>query len=170
MLSPYQGANYSTAINPYTTSQSGSGTFSFTGTLAPGLNGSSLVPLSGFSFNDGVNSFTPTSNTVDYFAPYTDSSGDLTSFFLELVTSLPGSAPTNLYTNDLIISYGPAFAGMNQTFAFQDRANQTAAFGESLADGTLVSTSVSTTPEPSSLALLATGTLGIAGVLRKRLS
>lgn len=166
----YQSGNYSLAYGPYTTSQSTSGSFSFAGTLAPGLTGASLVPLSNFSFNDGVESFTLPSSTVDYFAPYTDSSGDLTSFFLELVTSLPGSTPTNLYTNDLIISYGPAFTGTVQTIAFEDRANQSTALAETLSNGTLTPTSVSTTPEPSSLALLATGALGIAGVLRKRMS
>lgn len=154
----YSGPTFTEVSDPFTTSDSISGSVTFTSPLAANLNEAAFAPS--FTFNDGVDTFT-SANTVANSSSFlfsTDASGNITQFEFE-VQDLFGSQLAASTSESL--SYATSLSSGIESFG----ANSTSA--GSFSSG--VSTITSVTPEPSSLGLLATGMLGLMGVAKRRL-
>jgi len=144
----YTGSNFSTAIGAYTTSDSVQGSITFSAPLADNLSDFSVSPES-FSFTDGVQTITSsTTGVVDSFAFSTNASGNI-SFWTIFVESSPQSY---IFSVD-----GTAEEGTTDV--------NDAAYTEIPGSWT----EASPVPEPSTLALLGSGALGLIAPIRRRL-
>jgi hypothetical protein len=145
---------------PYAAGDHLSGELTFSTALAPNLTNAYVVPES-FSFSDGVQTITDANakSGSPFFVVSTNASGDIISYMLNATSNVdpndffiaqtipPGSSPAD----DAKFSYdGNVYSVITNT-------------NGSFAPG------VAATPEPSSLALLGSGVLGVAFELRRRL-
>jgi hypothetical protein len=143
-------------IPPYTTSDFVSGSFTLAAPLAPNLfyTNDDVHPLS-FSFTDGVQTIDNVTANGEQFLIGTDSTGAINTW--DIFVGQNGKSIATLLDNH----------GVGQ-----DRGNNLVGSGRNASDpGTWVETvNSSATPEPSTLALLGTGILGLAAVARRKLS
>ena len=144
---PFSGP-FSSAPAPFTPSDSITGSLTLAAPLATGPQ--SVTPLS-FSFSDGVDTFTNATASFANFFFDANSAGQIDLWQIYL-----GSDTANqIYTD----------AGSEIVFHNGVRAYDIGPTSK----GTWTETvNASSTPEPSGLVLVATGTLGCVGVIRRR--
>ena len=165
----YTGHDFGTAIVsptlPYTTSDSISGSFTVTTALADSTYYGSATQLEAdglsFSFTDGVYSYSGDSTIISgLFSVTTDSSGAFSAWGIQILNSSGGyfssegvGAPGSGY-GDVVYNSSDIYDALVQ------------------GSGTWVSSSSPATPaipEPSSLVLLGTGAVSLAGMARRRI-
>lgn len=151
----YTGQDFTSATLPYLTSESVTGSFTLNTPLAANLQNGSIKPTA-FSFSDGVQTLTETTAFSDSFGDIsTDAGGNITSYFIQVNNLTQGyiklSGVGNGLSGDMVrLTLGDA--GSNTTAGIFQMSGMT----------------TSTTPEPSSMVLLGSGLLGMAGILKRR--
>jgi hypothetical protein len=153
----YTGNDFTSVYGTaYTTSDSVSGSFTVSTPLGGDLLDDNITPAS-FGFTDGVDTLTNANVTgEEFFSISTNASGEITNWYIVVSDSIVGPA---IYTQDDLDGVA-ADTGENYglTGVGQNRDDP----------GTWTETSSSVAPEPSTLALLGTGVLGLAGIVRRR--
>lgn len=143
--------------NPYTTADHVSGTFTLNGNV-DNLSGVNFYDNGAFSFTDGYQTLSSAAHDDLFATLWTDASGNITNYAVE------ASSATDLNVFISIQSFG----GSPADFAKTDTGWNIADAGTNTA-GTMGAPVVTATPEPSSLALLGSGVVGLAFQLRRRM-
>jgi hypothetical protein len=151
----YTGKDFTSADGPFTTNDFVSGSLTTTTPLADNLDKASITPAS-FSFNDGVNTITNTNEFEEGILISTNASGAITDW--SIIIGADNGAEV------ILIAGGPQFAGGDG-----DMGANRAGSGINSVSGVFTSAApIGVTPEPSTLALLGTGILGLAGMARRK--
>jgi hypothetical protein len=159
----FTGAQYTATESPLTTSENISATFTFTNPLADNLYESNEISdVSSWSISDGNQTYTSTSSggNLAIFTVSTDANGDIVGYWRVDVTSILGGGAIYFTTYGVDQEYVYNIPGYSSGF---DAVTTSA--GSWSPNGPV---SPSVTPEPGSFALLGTGLLGVAGVVRRR--
>jgi hypothetical protein len=169
----YTGPNFTYLINPltsepvFTTSDFVSGSFTLNSPLAANMSYSIISPSS-FSFTDQLSTITsdPNATLQSRFQVSTDASGNILQFSISL-DEVAGSQEIAIYADsDGPNSYYTGDAGF---ILPANSSPRVANDGESFTSGKFTSSTISSTPEPSSLILLGTGCLATLGAVRRRI-
>jgi hypothetical protein len=150
----YVGQPFSTAFAPFTLQDSVTGSFATSAPLADNLSDVRINPTS-FSFSDGLDVLTQSSAGVSSFVISTDSNGAIINWGILVVST---DSKIQIETTG-----GPEFPDEDGDLGFGSRN-----FGGNNVSGTFTSPTAAQTPEPSSMIMLGTGLMGIAGTLRRR--
>ena len=154
----YTGLDYTFVEGSYTTNEHVTGTFTLANPIGANQMYAVVTPIS-FSFSDGVQTITSSTAFASTFqAINTDADGNITQadIILEQLAGVGGGA---LAFIDVLDGAVGNFNDAYVPFFSEGSVN---------AGGTFTTLPASVTPEPSSFALLGTGLLGVAGVMRKR--
>lgn len=147
----YFGSDFTDVTGSFTTSDSISGSFATSSPLADNLNAVEQSP-SAFSFSDGLQTITNLDGTVADFRITTDGSGDIVFWDIWVIGALGNEIIINASDLDYGYYNGPGWGennGVNGTWSSEDTA---------------------TTPEPSSLILMATGLLALGLAFRRQIA
>jgi hypothetical protein len=152
----YTGQDYTSVSGIATTSESVTGELTFSSPLADNLNDASVTPVS-FSFNDGPVTITNAGGSFESVTLSTNASGAITGWYVFF--------ENNPYY-DLIVIDG----GGEDGYTPGDQASGSNYFAENSVAGSfsLTPPGTSLAPEPSSIALLGTGLVAFAGILKRR--
>jgi hypothetical protein len=165
----YTGNDFTFAQPPtYSKSDSVSGYFTLASPLGDSLVDYSFTPTI-YSFTDGVQTFTNASppSTVT-FAVDTDLSGNISEWYVFLQNPDPGSTTSQTYTVET--GYGSDVTALTRDFGNVPVGQAEGQGGNSFDQGSWKASSSgggSTVPEPSNVALVGLGLLGIGLVRRK---
>ena len=172
----YTGQPFTFINQPHKPGDRVTGSFTMADPLPSNLTDATIEPVA-FSFTDGVNTFS--SSLLDYYGNplsgdflsfFTDAQGNITRYAVFLnYTFSPGDPPSYLeMKNDPLID--GRVEGMGDEAGIElpsiDIASSNFVAGAFTTQEAVPS---SVTPEPSSIALLGTGVVGVVGLLRKRL-
>jgi hypothetical protein len=149
----YSGNPFDSVAGLYTTSDSIQGSFTVASPFL--LNSSNVFTPSSFSFTDGLQTLTSLDSTGD-FSVDVDNTGDFIGWNISV-----GSPNDSISTFDTNFPTFDAFDGAVLDLGVNSGEN-------SHAPGTW--TVANPVPEPSTLALLASGALGLLTPIRRRLS
>jgi hypothetical protein len=142
-----------------------SGSFTLASPLAANQLLTEIVPVS-FDFSDGVNTFTSgeTYSSIG-FAVGTGPSGQIDAWGILLNQSAQGLETDNLPASNIVEDMGSVLvqSGRNMTLFSQTNNADPGRWTES------TTTDPAATPEPASLLLTATGLLGAAATIRRRI-
>jgi hypothetical protein len=141
-------------VGPFTANDSVSGSFTVATPIGGVLH---LVTPTSFSFTDGVDTLTNLNSTLSSFEASTDFSGNIVDW--HIFARIVGGNNAFIDTSDIMGT--AADEGL-------ETDNQGHLVGAENLDDPGKWTVSTTVPEPSSLLLLASGAIGLAGVLRKR--
>jgi hypothetical protein len=151
----YTGQDFTFATAPFTTGDFVSGSFTTTTPLGDNLDDAFIIPAS-FSFNDGVDTLNNTNGSVADFFISTNASGAIVDWTIDVFGTAVGEL--------IEITGGPKSAGDDG-----DLGTAAEGVGANHFSGVFTSSApTSVTPEPSTLALLGTGILGVAGMMRRK--
>jgi PEP-CTERM motif len=153
----YTGQDFTQGTRPFSTSDFISGSFTTTTPLADNLDLVSIHAVA-FSFSDGVDTI-DNADGDDFIEISTNASGAIVDWDITLSTA-----------NDVMLIHGgPNLAGIVPDGDTDN--NFAAGSGQNSVSGVFTSAAsvpAAVTPEPSTLALLGTGILGAAGMMRRR--
>jgi hypothetical protein len=158
----YTGNDFTSLFGSgYSTSDSVTGEFTLSVPLADGLTALTAITPTSFSFSDGIQTITSATTSGNVFEVETNATGDITKW--QIGIEIGEGATLSGITTELTT--------LNVSDAGEvDEAQPSEAFGENNnSAGTWTSSAAGVTPEPSSLALLGTGIVGLAGVARRKL-
>jgi hypothetical protein len=140
----YTGNDFTTAVAPFTTSDSVQGSFTIA-TLGDNLTFDSIAPTT-YTFSDGVTTINQTDGTIAEFTVSTNGVGAIILWDIDVVLN-PGTGTIETETGPSVDS-GETFAG------FGEIVNDPGTWG--------------TTPEPSTFILMSSGLLALTMLARKR--
>jgi PEP-CTERM motif len=160
----YTGQDFTSADGKITTNDFISGSITTTNPLGDNLDFVLINPVA-FSFSDGVDTIdNANASAFDLIQISTNASGAIVDWHITLSTA------TGDVANDvMLINGGPNLAGIVPDG--DTDTNFAAGSGRNSVSGVFTSAAsvpAAVTPEPSTLALLGTGILGAAGMMRRR--
>lgn len=157
----YTGTNYTQAAAPFTTSERVTGTFTLATPLGANLNSATITPIS-FTFATGFDTFGAGLAYSSQFTFSTDASGNITNYLL----SAQYPSPNSIYDVVRVDTYNGITLVSKQTSQATTQVRGTLTTNAAPTPTPITSV----TPEPSSLALLGTGIVGVLGVMKRRIA
>jgi hypothetical protein len=155
----YVGPDFQYFDGPYTATDNVTGSFTVANPIPPGYSG--LVYTSSFSFNDGVQTITNANAHFVNFNITTDANGDIIYYAIRVTENDP-------LTYIDLENQNTSFGDVGANFVNDESMGEIGGATVYLSGEFTEAPAISATPEPSSFALLGTGLLGVATVLRKR--
>ena len=156
--------------SPYTTSDFVSGSFTVASPLA--ANEATVVTPISYTFSDGLQSANNSNSSPTSFFVATNASGDIQAWdlTLEISSNISGNSFIETFEDGLSLSFEDLAIPPPTSLGESLQSNQSAF--NTFDPGTWTvstTTAAAATPEPASLLLTATGLLGAAATIRRRI-